>query len=101
LTRLILMITLTAMAHVVFEDRTQETVEQTQTRQLRMAAGAVTRVAAELCQGEPELTLRLMATALGQAMAQAGGDTDAVLAVLRHERDAMKERLLMTKKADA
>ena len=99
------MITLGAMKPIV-EDRTRETREEVAARQTRAIAGLVTKGATEMCGGDTDLTLLLLATALGQLAAQTGTDLETLIGRVRHERDvamaqAEEQSILWKQHADA
>jgi hypothetical protein len=88
------------------EDHASQGRAEVVARQARGVAGVLTQTAANLCDGDPAVTLLLLATALGQLAAQTGVDLAQVTALVERERDLTRaildhQNALWKQQADA
>lgn len=100
------MSTLRDMSQILFEDRTNETPEQAASRQIMGAALLVANTAFGVAQGHPAVATRVLAAALGIAVARTGAPLDEVIALLKEShagaKAALDEQLRVSmKNADA
>ncbi|MSP60081.1 MAG: hypothetical protein EXR72_07010 [Myxococcales bacterium] len=73
---------------MIVEDRTTESAEEARDRKVLGAGMLVAHRAFAMCEGDPAMTLRVLAAALGTAIAHSGAPLDEIFAFVETQRDA-------------
>ena len=81
------------MSQIPFEDRTTETPNQTESRELLQAAAIVAAAAHRMCGGDERLAAGVLSAALGFALARTEMTPEAALAVVERHRNQVRRAL--------
>lgn len=94
------------MSQMIFEDRTGESTESALNREALGAGMMIARTAFAMCKGDGEMTVRVLAAALGTAIARSGATIEDVLRAVEEQRDAAtvafaEQERILPRRADA